>query len=200
MKKKVLIGIIAGAVVLVGVVLGVIFITPYDDSSGTTMTTTTTTATTTTVTTTTTTTTTPTTPSPTITISNVVVSSDGSEVTFDVCIKNNPGIMNMLISMSVDDEVFGFKDAVKGSTLPSSTLTNPGPLVNASPYNFLFDAMEIIDDDKLDGVLFTVTLTVKDTSAIGNYDITFSYVEGDIVDENLEAVEIKIENNTITLK
>ena len=42
-NKKVLIGIIAGAVVLVGVVLGIIFITPKDDGSDATTTTTTTT-------------------------------------------------------------------------------------------------------------------------------------------------------------
>ena len=138
--------------------------------------------------------------SPTITIENIVVSADGSEVTFDVCINKNPGIMNMLLSMTVNDDVFGFKTAVKGDTLPSSTFTKPGSKVTTSPYNFLFDAMEVTDEDKTDGVLFTVTLTVKDSSAIGNYDIIFSYVEGDIVDENFESVDMQIENGIITLE
>ena len=134
-----------------------------------------------------------------ITVDNVVVAEDGSTVTFDVRIEKNPGIMNMILSMSIDDSVFGFSTAVKGSTLPSSAFTKPGSQASSSPYNFLFDAMEITEDDKTDGVLFTVTLTVKDKSATGNYDIIFSYVEGDIVDENFEAIEMNINNGTITL-
>ena len=105
----------------------------------------------------------------------------------------------MLISMTINDEIFSFKTAVKGDTLPSSSFTKPGSKVTTSPYNFLFDAMEITEDDKTDGVLFTVTLTIKDPSAIGNYDVIFSYVEGDIVDENFEAIEMEIENGTIVL-
>ena len=137
---------------------------------------------------------------PTIVIDNLVVSDDGVTVTFDVCIENNPGIMNMVLSMSIDDAVFGFKTAVKGDTLPSSSFTKPGSKVTTSPYNFLLDAMEITEDDKTDGVLFTVTLTVKDSYAIGNYDIIFSYVAGDIVDENFEEINMQIENGTIVIK
>ena len=107
--------------------------------------------------------------------------------------------MNMVISMEIDDAVFSFKTATKGDTLPSSTFTKPGSKVTSSPYKFLLDAMEVTDEDKTDGVIFSVTLTIDDTTAIGEYEIIFSYVAGDIVDENFEEIDMQIKNGTIII-
>ena len=137
---------------------------------------------------------------PTISIENIQVSKETSEVTFDVCVKNNPGIMNMVLSMTIDDVVFNFKTAVKGDALPSSAFTKPGTQASSSPYRFLLDAMEITNDDKEDGVIFTVTLSVDDLTAVGEYEVELTYVVGDIVDENFEEINIQIENGTIILE
>ena len=137
---------------------------------------------------------------PTISIENIQVSKETSEVTFDVCVKNNPGIMNMVLSMTINDVVFNFKTAVKGEALPSSSFTKPGTQVSSSPYRFLLDAMEITNEDKEDGVIFTVTLSIDDLTAIGEYEIELTYIDGDIVDENFEPINMVIENGTIIIK
>ena len=138
---------------------------------------------------------------PTIAIENVVVSEDGKYVTFDVAIRNNPGVMNMLLSMNVNDEVFGFVGVERGEALPDAYLTASGSQTINSPYKFLLDAESLTADTAtLDGVIFTVTLEVKDGATAGTYAIEFSYVSGDISDGNLEAIELDIRNNTIVLE
>ena len=137
---------------------------------------------------------------PTISVENIQVSKETAEVTFDVCVKKNPGIMNMVLSMTIDDTVFGFKAAEKGNALPSSAFTTPGTQIVSSPYKFLLDAMEITNEDKEDGVIFTVTLSIDDLTAIGEYEIELTYIDGDIVDENFEPINMAIENGTIIIK
>ena len=137
---------------------------------------------------------------PTIAIDNIQVSKETAEVTFDVCVKNNPGIMNMVLSMTIDDTVFNLKTATKGEALPSSSFTAPGSQVISSPYRFLLDAMEITEEDKKDGVIFTVTLSIDDLGAIGEYEIKLSYIDGDIVDENFDSIDMAIENGRIVIE
>ena len=100
---------------------------------------------------------------------------------------------------SVNDDVIGFKRATK-TEYPSLYLTAPGSRQTTSPYNFLLDGMELTDEDKVDGTLFTITFTIKDPDAVGVFDINMSYVEGDISDENYEYLDVAIENGKITIK
>ncbi len=137
---------------------------------------------------------------PTIHVETVTVDKGTSEVSVKVSIINNPGIMNMVVAMNIDDDALLFKSATKGDALPSATLTSPGALQINSPYKFLLDAQELTSDDKVDGVLFTLVFTIKDTSAIGEYNITFSYNERDIVNETLMPFEINIEDGKIIIK
>ncbi len=137
---------------------------------------------------------------PTISVQNVAVDKGVNEISFDVLIYSNPGIMNMVLNMDIDDSAFSFKTATKGDTLPSAAFTIPGPEQISSPYKFLFDAMTLTDSDKTDGKLFTVVLTVKDITATGEYDINFSYINGNIVDEDLIPISMNIENGKIIIK
>ena len=106
----------------------------------------------------------------------------------------------MVLSMTIDDTVFNLKTATKGEALPSSSFTAPGSQVISSPYRFLLDAMEITDEDKKDGVIFTVTLSIDDLGAIGEYEIKLSYIDGDIVDENFDSIDMAIENGRIVIE
>ncbi len=136
---------------------------------------------------------------PTIMVENIKVDKSVGEVTAVISIINNPGITSMVLSMNIDDSAFVLKSATKGTALPSSSLTPPGTAQQNSPYNFLWDAIDIIELDKEDGELLTIVLTIKDTVAPGSYDITFTYADGDIADENLDPVEMDIINGTILI-
>ena len=93
-----------------------------------------------------------------------------------------------------------FESAEKGNVLPSFTLTSPGASAVSSPYNFIFDAIEIKEADKADGVIITLNFKIKDDAPSGVYNITLSYVDGDVFDNNFEPLSFEIENGQITIK
>lgn len=137
---------------------------------------------------------------PAIIVQNVTVNQGAEEVVLEVYIKNIPGIIAMTLQMNVDDNAFALQSAKKGDTLPSTDLTVGKQ--TSSPYRFLFDAMEVTEEDKKDGVLLTITLNVKDPSALakGEYNVTFSYTDGDIYDENFNTIDLQMVSGTITVK
>ena len=135
----------------------------------------------------------------TIKAQNVTVDKGTGEVTVDVMVYNNPGIMTATVTVEVDDDVIGFKKGSK-TEFPGLYLTSPGSKQKESPYNFLLDGMELTDEDKVDGTLFTITFTIKDTTVTGTYDIALSYVDGDITDENYEPLDVTMINGSITIK
>lgn len=137
---------------------------------------------------------------PAIIVQNVTVNQGAEEVVLEVYIKNNPGIIAMTLQMNVDDNAFALQSAKKGDTLPSTDLTVGKQ--TSSPYRFLFDAMEVTEEDKKDGVLLTITLNVKDPNALakGEYNVTFSYTDGDIYDENFNTIDLQMVSGTITVK
>jgi len=135
----------------------------------------------------------------TIQAKTVTVDKGTGEVSMDIMVYNNPGIMTATITVEVDDTVIGFKRASK-TEYPSLFLTAPGSKQTSSPYNFLLDGMELTDEDKVDGTLFTVTFKIKDLSATGKYEVKLSYYDGDITDENYEPLDVNMVNGYITIK
>ena len=137
----------------------------------------------------------------TIYVESVTVDKGTEEVTVNVRVLNNPGIMTATLTVNVDDNVLGYKKAAKPSgAYPGLYLTSPGSRVTSSPYNFLLDGMELTEDDKADGTLFTITFKIKDLEATGKYEIRLSYYDGDITDENYEALDVNLENGYIVIE
>ena len=130
---------------------------------------------------------------------HVSVNKGTGEVTMNIRVINNPGIMGAVLKVSVDDKVLSFKEATK-TEYPGLTLTSPGPKTTASPYTFMLDALELAKEDKKDGTLFTITFKVKDTAATGKYDIKLSYDNGAIFDEDYKDPKVCLENGSITIK
>lgn len=130
---------------------------------------------------------------------HVSVNKGTCEVTMNIRVINNPGIMGAVLKVSVDDKVFSFKEAAKPE-YPGLTLTAPGPKTTASPYAFMLDALELSEEDKEDGTLFTVTFKVGDDAATGKYDIKLSYDNGAIFDEDYKYPKVCLENGSITIK
>ena len=130
---------------------------------------------------------------------HVSVNKGTGEVTMNIRVINNPGIMGAVLKVSVDDKVLGLKEATK-TEYPGLTLTSPGPKTTASPYTFMLDSLELAKEDKKDGTLFTITFKVKDTAATGKYDIKLSYDNGAIFDEDYKDPKVCLENGSITIK
>ena len=136
---------------------------------------------------------------PVIYVQPQTVAKGTGEVTVNIKVRNNPGIMGATLKLSVDDSVFGYKTAQKAG-YPSLSLTPSGPDKSTSSYTFLLDAMNLTDADRGDGTLFTVTLTVKDTNAVGAFDVALSYEEGTIFDEYYNTPSVVMEKGTITIE
>ncbi len=130
---------------------------------------------------------------------HVSVNKGTGEVTMNIRVINNPGIMGAVLKVSVDDKVLSFKEATK-TEYPGLTLTSPGSKTTASPYTFMLDSLELAKEDKKDGTLFTITFKVKDTAATGKYDIKLSYDNGAIFDEDYKDPKVCLENGSITIK
>ena len=130
---------------------------------------------------------------------HVSVNKGTDEVSVNVRVINNPGIMGAVLKVSVNNQALAFKGADK-TDYPGLTLTGPGPQTTESPYIVMLDAMELTNDDKKDGTLFTVTFTVKDPDESGKYDINLSYDTGAIFDENYKEPKVYSENGSITVE
>lgn len=130
---------------------------------------------------------------------HVSVNKDAGEVKMNIRVLNNTGIMGAVLKVSVDDKALGFKEAAK-TEYPALTLTSPGSQATASPYTFMLDALELSNKDMTDGTLFTITFKIKDTAAVGKYDIKLSYDKGAIFDKAYKDPKVCLENGTITIK
>ena len=134
-----------------------------------------------------------------ISAESVTVNKGTGEVTMNIRVVNNPGIMGAVLKVSVNDEVLGVSGANKVG-FPGLTLTAPGSAATSSPYTFMLDSMELSADDKKDGTLFTITFKIKDTSVTGKYDVKLSCNRGGIFDENYNNLNVTFVNGSITIK
>ena len=134
-----------------------------------------------------------------ISAESVTVNKGTNEVTMNIRVVNNPGIMGAVLKVSVNDEVLAVSGASK-TGYPGLTLTAPGSAATSSPYNFMLDSLELSADDKKDGTLFTITFKIKDTSVTGKYEVKLSCNQGGIFDENYNDLNVTFVNGTITIQ
>ena len=130
---------------------------------------------------------------------HVSINKSAGEVTMNIRVINNPGIMGAVLKVFVNDDILSFKEANK-TEYPGLTLTSPGPQTTASPYTFMLDALELSREDKKDGILFAITFNIKDTAATSKYDVTLSYDTGAIFDEDYNDPMVCLENGSITIQ
>ena len=134
-----------------------------------------------------------------ISAESVTVNKGTNEVTMNIRVVNNPGIMGAVLKVSVNDEVLAVSGASK-TGYPGLTLTAPGSAATSSPYNFMLDSLELSADDKKDGTLLTITFKIKDTPVTGKYDVKLSCNQGGIFDENYNDLEVAFVNGSITIQ
>ena len=130
-------------------------------------------------------------------IVDTVEAVPGSEVTVNVSIKNNPGILGATLTLSFGDGVTLTK-ATSGdnNAFSAMVLTKPGKLV--SPCNFVWDGQELTAEDIKDGSLLALTFQVSEEAKSGKtIPIEISY---DLFDQNLSAVQANVTNGGITVK
>lgn len=123
---------------------------------------------------------------PTIIIDTVHAAPGDKSVTVTASVKNNPGILGMTLCVSYDESVLTLKSAENGEALSVLNYTAPGTLKSSS--TFLWDAIELSDEDVRDGTILTMTFAVSKDAEAGTYPVILSYGEDDIFDGNLDSV------------
>ena len=132
---------------------------------------------------------------PTIIVESCTAES-GELVNMTVRIKNNPGILGALLTLSYNSKLT-LTSVTSGEAFSSLTYTGPGKLAN--PCNFNWDAESGMVTD--DGVILNLEFSVSPSAQPGeNLNVSLSYKNGDIYDENLNDVNINIANGYIIIK
>ena len=127
-------------------------------------------------------------------ISNVEAGA-GSTVRVTIDIQNNPGIVGAVLSIAYDPAL-RLVGAEAGSALNSLSFTLPNEFAN--PCNFVWDGVNVADFS--DGAVLVLIFEVPTGVETGSvYNISASYTFGNMINAELEAVDVEIENGSITV-
>ncbi len=115
----------------------------------------------------------------------------GSEVSLDISIANNPGLLGMTLYLEYDEDILTLTEIENGSALGGMTFTTPKDL--HSGINLPWDAEWVDADINVDGIIATLKFTVSEEAESDDFaDITLSYDPGAIIDDDMNPVNPKI--------
>lgn len=130
---------------------------------------------------------------------NKVSATAGDSVTLAVNLKNNPGILGMTLSLSYDSNVLTLTNAESGIAVNDVlAFTKPGKFT--SPCNFTWDGIELSREQIRDGELLLLTFNIAKTAAKGDYPVTISYEEDNIINADLLPIDVSVINGIVTVK
>ena len=122
----------------------------------------------------------------------------GGTVDVTVDMKNNPGIVNVKLNVSYDQdklELVGVKDA---ELLPNFTKSQN---YTVYPYVVYWEDSTSESNITASGILVTLTFKIKETCPEGsNAEVSVSYDANDVYDVNLDNVEFAIANGGVTVE
>lgn len=121
----------------------------------------------------------------------------GSTVEVNVTLKNNPGIMAAAFTFTYDNGLT-LIDAKSGDAFSALSMTKPEEY--KSPCKFAWDALDLSDDDIVDGTILTLTFKVDENATPdSDLNVKVSYNVKDIIDSNIQAVPLVTNNGKVTV-
>lgn len=122
----------------------------------------------------------------------------GDEVTVLVLALNNPGILGMSATLSYDESAMTLVSAQNGRALSDVLdLTASGTLKNGC--RFLWDGLDIADDQVKDGEVLQLAFKINDNAKGGKYPVTLILDEGGTVDRELEQLDLTVDCGYVTV-
>lgn len=119
----------------------------------------------------------------------------GKTVRVTIDIQNNPGIIGALLTIEYDPALT-LIGAEAGNAWNSLYFTAPNAFSN--PCNFVWDGVSGADHSN--GSIIVLTFEIPSGVDVGTiFNISASYTYGNMINENLEAVDLEIENGSITI-
>lgn len=130
-------------------------------------------------------------------VSNVSA-KPGEEVKVAINVKNNPGILGMVLAVYYDEEKCTLTNVENGEVFKDVlNLTTSKTLESGA--RFVWDGIDIADNDIQDGEVLVMTFKMMDNAADGICQIEIESINDDIMDKNLETIYPKISDGGITI-
>lgn len=128
-----------------------------------------------------------------------VSAEPGSTIDISVSIKNNPGILGAVFTLSYE-EGLTLKNVASpdDDAFDALNMTKPGRFV--SPCNFVWDGQELRDEDIRDGTILVLTFHISEDAVPGkDLGIHISYVpdQRNIVGKDLQEVNPKMTDGAV---
>lgn len=127
-----------------------------------------------------------------------VFAKPGNDVQVIVRVNNNPGILGMTLSAYFDDVNLHLMSVENGSAFKNILELTPSKVLDNGA-KFLWDGIELQDEDVHNGDILIMNFKVSDSAPKGKYPITLKYFENDIVDKDLRSISPEIINGYITV-
>lgn len=131
---------------------------------------------------------------PAIIISSVAVKPGETDVTVAVSIKDNPGILGLSLQLEYDSNALLLTNSENGAALESLIFTAPAEYKNGC--KFLWDGIEIIDKEILDGDILILTFDVLPSAKPGEYKISLNV---HAYDNDLNPFTVVVEGGNIAI-
>lgn len=130
---------------------------------------------------------------PTVTVSSAEATA-GEDVTVTVSVRNNPGVLGATLKLHYDAAALTLKSAVKGEAFGALAYQNPGRFKDGCNFVWYGDALEV--EDIVDGTVLTLTFA---TSTAGTFPVEITYVDGDVVGTDYQAIDFALQSGTIII-
>lgn len=130
---------------------------------------------------------------------NDVSAKPGEEnVTIVLSVENNPGILGMILTLTYDERVMKLNNAVVGKDVDGILDFTKSKVLN-SGCSFVWDGVEISPEQISDGEFLVLDFEILKEAPKGEYDVSISYAEGDIIDNNLENLDFSTKSGKVKI-
>ena len=130
-----------------------------------------------------------------IVASEITVEDGAEKVDVTISLENNPGIINLVCSVSYDSDALILTKVTDAGVL-GNTSHNPAL---KSPYKLYWNNGTATSDLTANGVVATLTFAVSEEAQEGIYPITVSFNEDDALNYDLDSVFFETVNGSVTI-
>jgi len=135
---------------------------------------------------------------PSFVVGSVTVKAGQRLVEVPVEVVNNPGILGMTLKIEYDDKVLTLVGADIGDAL--DMLTSQAPKKYKNGCNFVWYGEAIQERDIKDGDILILEFEVASDAKNGEYPVTVTYSDGDIINNDLESLTLDIIAGKVTVE
>lgn len=132
-------------------------------------------------------------------VEDVTTTSDSEKILVSLKIKNNPGVLGMLVSVYFDEKAVCLSKVKNGDAV-DGVLSLTAAKVLKSGCNFVWDGQSLGENDISDGALMEMEFNLVPGVPTGKYPIKIICESDDAVDADLQPINFEIVDGFIKIK